>query len=188
MQRIFRSTLIFCLVALSACMFVRAPGPEELTLLDNPPAEVRAKQDALAPAALRWLNETEASLLEGGRRLSSVEIAIAQAVGVQEPDRVRIVVLGGFPMPEDDALRMEAIRLGFGSTAEGGRTMGYVIMLKPRYAQARWVLAQELVHVAQQERMRREAFVRRFLVEQELLGYRRAPLELEANKRALEFR
>lgn len=48
-----------------------------------------------------------------------------------------------FPMPENDALRMEAIRLGFGSSAEGGRAMGYVIMLKPRYAQERWILAHE---------------------------------------------
>jgi hypothetical protein len=35
--------------------------------------------------------------------------------------------------------------------------------------------------------MGREAFLRRYIAEQELMGYRRAPLELEANKLALEF-
>lgn len=35
--------------------------------------------------------------------------------------------------------------------------------------------------------MGREAFVRRFIVEHELMGYRRAPLELEADKAAREF-
>jgi hypothetical protein len=35
--------------------------------------------------------------------------------------------------------------------------------------------------------MGRETFVRRFIAEHELMGYRRAPLELEANKLALEF-
>ncbi|WP_455200989.1 hypothetical protein [Kaarinaea lacus] len=43
------------------------------------------------------------------------------------------------------------------------------------------------MHVAQPEQMGREKFVRRFIVEYELMGYRRVPLELAANKLALDF-
>lgn len=171
----------------AACSFVRAPSPEELAMLDNPPAKVRAKQDRLTPLALQWLNETESELLIKGKALSEDDITMARTVGVQHPDNVRVVILEQFPMPSNDLLRVEASKYGFGSEAEGGRTMGYVIMLKQKYANERWILAHELTHVAQQERMGREAFIRRLIAEHELMGYRRAPLELEANKLALEF-
>ena len=171
----------------TACSFVRAPTPKELAMLDNPPAEVRAKQDRLTPLALQWLNETESELLGKGKALSEENITMAETVGVQHPDRVRVVILEQFPMPANDVLRIEASKYGLGSEAEGGRTMGYVIMLKKKYANERWILAHELTHVAQQERMGRDVFIRRFIAEHEMMGYRRAPLELEANKLALEF-
>jgi hypothetical protein len=158
-----------------------------LALLEDPPVEVKRIQNLLTPLALQWLNETEAELLNKGRPLTGAETAMARTVGVKYPDRVRVVVLAEFPLPSGETLRTEAMRYGLGSAAEGGRTMGYVIMLKEKLAQKRWILAHELAHVAQQERMGREAFIRRFIAERELMGYRRAPLELEANKLAPEF-
>lgn len=178
---------LLLLVLLPACVFVRAPTAEELSLLDNPPSEVKRLQNLLTPLALQWFDDTEADLLSKGRPLSDTETTMARAVGVQNPERVRVIVLAEFPLPSNETLRTETVRYGLGSSAEGGRTMGYVIMLKERFAKKRWILAHELTHVAQQERMGREAFVRRFIAEQELLGYRRAPLEIEANKFAREF-
>ena len=179
--------MLGCVTVLTACSLVRAPSPEELVLLDNPPVEVRAKQDSLTPLALQWINETEANLVTKGRALSEAEVSMARAVGVKYPERVRVVVLPQFPQPSNETLLTAAKKYGLGSTAEGGRTMGYVIMLKEKYAKERWILAHELAHVTQQEQMGREAFVRRFIAERELMGYRRAPLELEANQLALEF-
>jgi hypothetical protein len=54
-------------------------------------------------------------------------------------------------------------------------------------AKKRWILAHELTHVAQLEELGREPFLRRLIAEYELMGYRRAPLELDANKRALDY-
>lgn len=179
--------IVVLILLLTACSIVRAPTQEELALLDNPPIEIRAKQDRLTPLALEWINETETNLLITGQPLSEADVAMARAVGVQQPERVRVSILEEFPAPENDDLLTEASKYGLGSEAEGGRTMGYVIMLKKNYANERWLLAHELVHVAQQEQMGREAFVRRFIAERELMGYRRAPLELEANKLALDF-
>lgn len=179
--------IVVLISLLTACSIVRAPTQEELSVLDNPPIEIRAKQDRLTPLALEWLNETETNLLKSGQSLSEADVAMARAVGVQQPERVRVVILAEFPAPENDHLLTEAGKYGLGSEAEGGRTMGYVIMLKKKYANERWILAHELVHVAQQEQMGREAFIRRLIAERELMGYRRAPLELEANKLALDF-
>jgi hypothetical protein len=181
------SALLLLLAMQSACMFVAAPTAEELALLENPPHEVKRQQDRLTPLALRWINETEVELSQQGRSLTNEEITIAQAVGVKAPERVRLIILESFPLPDNETLRADAMRYGLGSSSEGGRTMGYLIMLKEKYAQQHWILAHELTHVAQQEQMGREAFLRRYIAEQELMGYRRAPLELEANRRALEF-
>jgi hypothetical protein len=180
-------SLVFILFVNISCSLVRAPTPEELALLDNPPEAVKAKQDWLTPLALQWLNATELDLLGKGQPLSKDDMSMAQAVGVQHPGRVRVVVLEQLPMPSNEALLNEATKYGLGSDAEGARTMGYVIMVKKKYAGERWILAHELAHVAQQEQRGREAFVRRFIAERELMGYRRAPLELEANRLALEF-
>ena len=56
-------------------------------------------------------------------------------------------------------------------------------MLKPRYKNDATILAHEFVHVAQHDRLGREAFLRRYLVELVMMGYARAPLELEASER-----
>lgn len=183
-----RWPIFFLFVLLAACAMVRAPTAEELARLENPPSEVRRLQDLLTPLALQWLGETEAELLSKGRPLSEEETTMARTVGVEYPERVRVIVLAELPLPSNETLRTETIRYGLGSSAEGGRTMGYVIMLKAKYAKKRWILAHELTHVAQQERMGRAAFIRRFIAEQELMGYRRAPLELEANELALKFK
>ena len=172
--------ILFASLLSSGCMFVRAPSPEELHALDHPPAEIKQKVEQILPLALHWIDEVENKLLSTGRPLGKSELAAARHYGVKHPERVRIVVLDVFPMPDNDALYKEAERYGMGSSFEGGRTMGYVVLLKPAYADAFGVISHELVHVAQHDRLGREEFVRRYLVEMEMMGYSRSPLELEA--------
>jgi hypothetical protein len=99
------------------------------------------------------------------------------------PENVRVVVLDAFPMPEDAELRQEAERHGLGSRTEAGRTMGRAILLKTWALDEPALLRHELVHVAQMDRLGREGFLRRYLLELEVLGYARSPLELEAYAR-----
>jgi len=160
---------------------VPRPTDEELRSLDNPPPDVRAILDRFFPAALAWYQKVEADLLPTGRALSSPEAAFAAHIGVKNPALVRIVILDEFPLPADRELRMAAEQIGLGSRAEGGRTNGCVILLKPRTARNNSVISHELVHVAQQDRLGRAVFLRRYLTEMVIMGYARSPLELEAN-------
>ena len=173
-------TVTLSCMMLVSCMIVPAPTADELAALDNPPQSVQTKIDRLFPRALAWYERVEAELLQQGRKLRSEEVNAARKLGVLDPDRVRIVVLETFPMPEDDELRGQAERYGMGSSFEGGRTFGYAIMLKPEYADYSNIIRHELAHVAQHDRMGRNAFIRRYLVEMEMMGYSRSPLELEA--------
>lgn len=171
---------LFAGLIVTGCLFVRAPSPEELHALDQPPAAIVAKVENLLPRAMEWFAEVETDLLPQGRPLSEGEMAFARQLGVLQPERVRVVVLASFPMPEDQVLRAEAERYGLGSTSEGARAIGYVIMLKPRFAKSSTVIAHELVHVSQHDRLGRAGFLRRYITEMEIMGYSRSPLELEA--------
>jgi hypothetical protein len=92
-----------------------------------------------------------------------------------------VVVEKQFPQPADPDLRAKLQFLGLGSKAIGGLTMGHAILLKPKYATKRWILAHELVHVRQLEQMGSAKFMRRYFTETKMLGYARTPLQLEAN-------
>ncbi|MBI3896924.1 MAG: hypothetical protein HY308_01350 [Gammaproteobacteria bacterium] len=161
-------------------MIVHKPSAEELRALDQPPAAVVAKIDRFLPPALNWYNQIEAQLLPQGRPLSAAEVDSARQLGVAHPEKVRVVVLDTFPMPEDPELRANAERYGMGNHSENGRAIGYAIMLKPQYKDEPTLLRHELVHVGQHDRLGRTAFIRRYLVEMEMMGYARSPLELEA--------
>jgi hypothetical protein len=62
-----------------------------------------------------------------------------------------------------------------------GLTAGHGILLGIRHAHDPRVLAHELAHVAQCERLGMRAFALRYLTELLSVGYYRAPLELEAD-------
>lgn len=91
MQPRLRWPVLFSFVLLAACALVRAPTAEELALLESPPSEVRRLQDLLVPPALQWLDETEAELLSKGRSLLEEETTMARTVGVEYPERVRVI-------------------------------------------------------------------------------------------------
>ena len=165
---------------LVGCVIVPALTAQELRALDSPPADINAKVERFLPGVLAWYEAVESELLPKGRALSGRELEVARKLGVSNPEKVRVVVLDVFPLPSDPDLLIEAKRYGLGSRSEGGRTNGNVILLKSWIAENQSVLTHELVHVSQIDRLGRKAFLRRYLIEIEMLGYARSPLELEA--------
>lgn len=165
---------------LVGCMVVPKPPSLELQTLDSPPAGIKAKVDHFFPRVLAWYEAVNAEFLPKGRPLIAPELDLARKMGVSNPERVRVAIVETFPMPSDPELLAEAKGYGMGSWLEGGRANGYLIMLKPRVVSNNNVLAHEFVHVSQYERMGYEAFLRRYLIEMEMLGYARSPLEIEA--------
>lgn len=184
-----RAWLVICAVALlDACSTSGDPSPQVLALLDNPPKEIQQKQDTLTPLTLEWYKEIETQYLKKGRKLTSQEMSMARKIGVANPEHVRVVILKDFPYPANKTLSNKVKQYGIGASAESGRTMGNIIMLKARFKDERWILAHQLSYIAQQEKMGRREFVRRFIAERELMGNRRAPMVLHANKVAIDFK
>jgi hypothetical protein len=101
-------------------------------------------------------------------------------VGVAHPERVRIVVTSDFPATAELALATQ-LKAQYGvdrrTKTPHAETMGYAIFIRPDYANARWVLAHELTHVAQFETLGTERFLHDYLMQLILVGYTYAPLE-----------
>ena len=183
-----RRAVCAALLLLAACggeQWVRLTSDEQQRLA-TPGIRVNAIAAEATPVVTQLLADTEAEILASGRPLTGDELALARELGVKTPERVRVAVRERFPMPADRRFVEAAADLGliFGTEAEVGRTQGHAILLKPTAAKSRQLLAHELVHVAQYERLGGiEAFAHEYLVELLVLGYQRAPLEQEAYAR-----
>ncbi len=184
---IYSWLMFFCILIISGCTTPSKPSPTELALLDNPPEKVRQKQQLLTPLTLEWYAEIEKKYLRTGRQLTEDELPIARFAGIKHPERVRVIVLEDLPFPRNETLLVQSREYGLGGTTEGGRSIGYIVMLKAQHKDKRWILARELALVAQQEKMGRTAYIRRFIAEHELMGKNRAPMVLDANAVALKF-
>ena len=139
---------IALLVLLATGCAARPPlTSQQLVALDHPPPQVIQKVARFSPPTVAWIESVEKDFETAGRPLTPAEIQMATEIGLKEPERIRVVVAKTFPLPDDPPLRALLTSYGLGSRSEGGRTMGAVIFLKPRYQKDRSILAHEMVHI-----------------------------------------
>ena len=124
----------------------------------------------LLPAAWSWVVLQERRSLERGVALDTAQIANARALGVQRPERVRLLRVRSGPWP---------LRGTVGLSAR------YGIFIRADYWGDRVLVAHELVHTAQYERLGGiRPFLRAYLYEYFAQGYPFGDLETEAAKTA----
>ena len=172
---------IFAVVLLaSACGTVGTLDDTDRAALAAPPQRIADDVAALLPGAIVFLDDAEREILRRGRPLTADEARIAQAVGVAHPEQVRVLVHDDFIEPRDRAWVALAQRLGVDYDGEfAGRTSGHGIELAPR-RRSRSLMAHELTHVAQYERLGTPALLRQYFTELLVVGYERSPIEAEA--------
>lgn len=140
-----------------------------------------AQFDKLIPLAARWAERLEARILRTGVPLSFEETADARALGVREPERVRLLSLASAPAPDDHILRTAAAAVQFLTPATRGLALRYGIFVRADCWRERGLIAHELAHTEQYERLGGiEPFLRRYLGECLTIGYPAAPMEQEA--------
>src|SRR5687767_8757555 len=122
------------------------------------------KFERLAPLAYQWAKQQEAYILQHGAPLAAHQLADAGRVGVQYPDRVRVLVVDRIPLPDDEELAEAARRAQIITDASRGVAIGYGIIIRADSWQNRELLLHQLVHVAQCERSGSlESFVSEYL-------------------------
>jgi len=130
---------------------------------------------------VEWAAEQEQRILREGMPLSEHEIADAKAVGVRDPERVRLLQVEAIPAPTHPMLKAAYDTINFLPVKPRGLTLRYGIFVRADCRQDRHLLLHELVHTAQYERLGGiVAFLRKYLFECVTIGYPEAPLEQEA--------
>ena len=122
------------------------------------------KFDRFAPLAYQWAKHQEAYILKHGAPLAPQQIADARRVGVQDPARVRVLVVDRIPLPDDKELADAARRAQIITDASRGVAIGHGVIIRADSWHNRELLLHQLVHVAQCERSGGlESFVAEYL-------------------------
>lgn len=133
-----------------------------------------------------WVRRRQSVICASGVALSPAQQALARAVGVADTRLVRVMAAHRVPLPLPHWACRAAQRIGWLSPHIAGMTLGYGIVLRSDclgdgYCDAR-MLAHELTHVAQYERLGMHGFLRHYLRECVWPGYPHGPLEMEARR------
>jgi hypothetical protein len=145
------------------------------------PQRLLSQFERLIPLAARWAEALETRILREGVPLTAEETADARALGVREPERVRLLSLASVPTPDDLTLRAAATALQLLTPATRGLALRYGIFIRADSWRERFLVAHELAHTEQYERLGGiEKFLRQYLTECLTVGYPAAPLEQAA--------
>ena len=130
-----------------------------------------AQFEMLIPAAAAWATEQEQKILRESLPLLEPELADAHAMGVHNPDRVRLLQVETIPRPSQAQLKSACDAIDFGVRN----------FIRSDCWRDRSLIVHELVHIAQYERFGGILpFLRSYLFECLTVGYSAAPLEQEA--------
>ncbi len=105
---------------------------------------VLAQFERLIPLTARWAEALEARILREGVPLSPEETEDARALGVRQPERVRLLCLARVPMRDDAILRAAAAAVEFLTPATRGLALRYGIFLRADCWRERGLIAHEL--------------------------------------------
>ncbi|MFN8008638.1 MAG: hypothetical protein U0V70_16765, partial [Terriglobia bacterium] len=105
-----------------------------------------AELPRILPEAIAWAEAAAAAAQRYGLPLNASGIRLAQAVGVQCADSIRLVEGFELPFPADPELSLAATQTGLLGPHMAGLTLGYAVFIRRRYALAR-VISHECRHV-----------------------------------------
>jgi hypothetical protein len=139
----------------------------------------------ILPSACAWIAGHERRILAAGRPLNPAELADAAAIGIAEPARVRLLAVPRVPLPLQSLARFSRLLVGTNFEETSGLTARFGIYLRAGLENDRQLIAHELTHTRQYERLGGiRPFLRQYLAECLTQGYFAAPLEEDARRSA----
>ncbi|HLW34973.1 MAG TPA: hypothetical protein VKS98_04875 [Chthoniobacterales bacterium] len=141
--------------------------------------------EELLPLAAEWAMAQQQRVLCEGVPLSTDEIADARAVGVRNPERVRLLRVDSIPVPAHPMLKAAAASINFITATPSGLALENGIFVRSDRWGDRELIAHELAHTAQYQRLGGVVpFLQTYILQCATVGYQQAPLELEATAKA----
>jgi len=110
------------------------------------------KFECLAQLAVQWVRTQEEFIFRHGVPLTEGQVRDALQCGVNNPSRIRILVVDRIPLPDDEELTAAGRRAQIITEASRAVTVGHGIFIRADCWHDRELLLHQLVHVAQCER------------------------------------
>jgi len=133
----------------------------------------------ILPEAIAWATENERAIRVQGVGLIEHGITMAQRVGIQRPELVRVQFVTQLPLPPE-TMRLRQLAEGMGFQSMSGVTLGYGMYIVKEHM-SNTLLCHELRHVQQYESMGGIApFMEEYLRQVLTHGYMDSPLEVDA--------
>lgn len=145
--------------------------------------------EQLLPVAYQWVKAQEEFILAHGSPLGETHLADARRVGVQDCERIKILIVDRIPLPDNPELAEAARRTHIITDASRGVALGHGIIIRGDSWGDRELLLHQLVHVAQCERSGGlEPWVRQYLSDRRnCASFTLGILEEEARRTAREL-
>jgi len=142
--------------------------------------DIKALLPVLLPHAIDWCERLSANASADGFPLKATALSDARAVGVKQPEKIRLLVVDQIPTPDDSLLATAAAAIGFLGSNTAGLALGYSIFIH-RGRLSRRLLSHECRHVAQFEGAGSlSEFLTRYLNEIAATGYDNCSFEIDA--------
>ncbi len=139
----------------------------------------------ILPVAVAWVKKQEQRILSAGVPLNQEQLRDAVTAGVKHAERVRLLRVTTVPSLPLRSLNTLAFKLRLLSPSTAGLTARYGIFIREDFWENRSLVAHELAHTAQYERLGGiNPFLRDYLSECLVEGYPFGPLETEASEAA----
>jgi hypothetical protein len=143
--------------------------------------DLAAKLPQILPRAIVWAEAQSRNIcLLRGDPVDAKVRALARAVGVKRPDRIRVWIVPVIPGPDDAELQQLALEYNLIGPGTHGLTLGYGIFILQGFFGPQ-VLSHEFRHVHQIETVGSIAeFLPLYLEQIAAFGYYDAPYEIDA--------
>ena len=142
--------------------------------------DLAAELPRLLPNAIAWAESEELQAQREGLPLDAFGVRLARAVGVLQPELIRVVESDSLPVPADAELNFAATQAGLLGPDMTGLTLGYAVFIRAGHVSAR-LMSHEFRHVYQYEAAGSiSAFLPVYLEQIVVYGYEEAPFEVDA--------
>ena len=139
--------------------------------------------DQLLPMACEWIESEEMKALKTGLPLSADQLGVARKIGVWHPEKVRLVAVTEMPKPQQPDLLAAATKVGLLGPSVAGLTFRYAIYIQNDYLGDQQLVAHELTHTGQYERLGSiRGFLEPYLRECLTIGYEACSFERQARE------
>lgn len=151
------------------------------------PIDLVSTLPILLPKAIGWATARSEEILRDGEPLSESGTKLAVAVGVSQPERIRVSKVPELPLPKDSDLREAALETGLLGPNMVGLTLGYGIYIRSGYDDNR-LISHECRHVYQYEVAGSiQNYLPIYLEQIVTHGYQSAPYEIDARKHEINI-